>query len=52
MSFLDELKYSFKAKNNFNILIYINLIVFLFIQLFKVFFCFSTLKQVKSFYTT
>lgn len=37
MSFLDELKYSFKAKNNFNILIYINLIVFLFIQLFKVF---------------
>ena len=28
MSFIDELKYSLKGRNNFNILIYINLIVF------------------------
>ncbi|MCK9254294.1 MAG: rhomboid family intramembrane serine protease [Bacteroidales bacterium] len=38
MSFFNEVKYSFKAKNNFNILIYINLIVFVLIQLLKVFY--------------
>ncbi len=36
MSFIDEIKYSLKGKNNFNILIYINLIVFAFIQLVKI----------------
>jgi len=33
MSFIDEIKSSFKVRNNFNILIYINLVVFLLIQL-------------------
>lgn len=36
MSFIDEIKYSLKGKNNFNILIYINLIVFVLIQLAKI----------------
>jgi len=33
MSFIDEIKSSFKVRNNFNILIYINLVIFLLIQL-------------------
>jgi len=33
MSFIDEIKSSFRVRNNFNILIYINLVVFLLIQL-------------------
>lgn len=36
MNFIEEFKYSFKEKNNFNVLIYINLIVFVFVQLIKV----------------
>jgi membrane associated rhomboid family serine protease len=41
MSFIDEIKYSFKGHNNFNVLIYINLAVFVVIQLVKVFFFFN-----------
>lgn len=41
MSFIDEIKYSFKGHNNFNVLIYINLIFFVVIQLVKVFLFFN-----------
>jgi membrane associated rhomboid family serine protease len=36
MSFIDEIKYSLKGRNNFNILIYLNLIVFGIIIVFKI----------------
>ncbi len=36
MSFIDELKYSFKGRNNFNLLIYLNLIIFGIIQIVKI----------------
>lgn len=36
MNFIEEFKYSFKEKNNFNVLIYINLIIFIIVQLIKV----------------
>jgi membrane associated rhomboid family serine protease len=36
MSFIDELKYSFKGRNNFNLLIYLNLIIFAAIQVVKI----------------
>ena len=35
MSFAQEFKYSWKTKNNFNILIYLNLIVFIGIKLIE-----------------
>ena len=41
MSFLDEIKYSFKGRNNFNVLIYINLIIFVSIQITKAIFFLS-----------
>lgn len=41
MSFIDELKYSFKGRNNFNLLIYLNLIVFVLIQIVKIILFFS-----------
>ena len=36
MSFIDEIKYSLKGRNNFNTLIYLNLIVFGIIIVFKI----------------
>ncbi|MBN2776592.1 MAG: rhomboid family intramembrane serine protease [Bacteroidales bacterium] len=36
MSFIDEIKYSLKGRNNFNTLIYLNLIVFGIIMVFKI----------------
>lgn len=41
MSFIDELKYSFKGRNNFNLLIYLNLIIFVLIQIVKIVLFFS-----------